>query len=262
MDDTVLNGSRHTAPPPTGHGTGWPIEPYRNDDILLAKDLFRAVWRRLWVIALVALVLVGAAVGLGLSQTPIYEASIKVLVGREQGITEAPGDVLGLQQVTQTMAEVANTRTVANAVIQELDLRTTPESFLANMSVQQLGESQVIQISYADPDPERARVIADTIGETFSEQISDVSPNANAITATTWEQAATPESPISPNLMRNGLLALVVGLMLGIGLAFLLEYLDDTWRSPEEVEQVSGLPTLATIREFKAPRGTKKKRKE
>ena len=262
MDDMMLNGSRHAALPPTGHVSSWPVEPQQHDDILLAKDLFRAIWRRLWIVGLVTLVLTGAVVGLGLSQTPIFEASIKVLVGREQGLTETPSDVLGLQQLTQTMAEVANTRTVANAVIEELDLQTTPESFLANMSVEQLGESQVIQISYADPDPEKARLVADTIGKTFSEQVSNVSSGANAITATTWEQAATPKYPVSPNWMRNGLLALVVGLMLGIGLALLLEYLDDTWRSPEEVEQISGVPTLATIREFKAPRGTKKKRKE
>jgi hypothetical protein len=39
--------------------------------------------------------------------------------------------------------------------------------------------------------------------------------------------------------------------MLGIGLAFLLEHMDDRWRSPEEVEQVSGVPTFGIIPEFK-----------
>lgn len=256
----VLNGSRRTPLLAVGHGSGWSAEPYRSDDNLSIKDLFRTVWRRLWIIVLVALVLVGAAVGIGLSQTPMYQASIKVLVGQKQGITAAPSDVVGLQNLTLTMAEVANTRTVANAVIKELNLKTTPDAFLAHMSVQQVAQSQVIEISYTDSDPDKARQIADTIGEKFSEQISAVSPNANSITATTWEKASTPGSPISPNLVRNGLLALVVGLMLGVGFAFLLEYLDDTWRSPEEVEQVSGVPTLATIREFKAFKEAKKKK--
>jgi capsular polysaccharide biosynthesis protein len=42
-----------------------------------------------------------------------------------------------------------------------------------------------------------------------------------------------------------------LGLMLGIGLALLMEYLDYSWRSPEEVEQISGVPTFATIPEFR-----------
>jgi capsular polysaccharide biosynthesis protein len=50
--------------------------------------------------------------------------------------------------------------------------------------------------------------------------------------------------------LRNGLLAAVFGLMLGTGLALLMEYLDYSWRSPEEVEQISGVPTFATIPEF------------
>jgi capsular polysaccharide biosynthesis protein len=47
--------------------------------------------------------------------------------------------------------------------------------------------------------------------------------------------------------------------MLGIGLAFLMEYLDDTWRSPEEVERVSGVPTFATVPEFDLAKNEKKK---
>ncbi|MEW6638555.1 MAG: hypothetical protein AB1425_17275, partial [Actinomycetota bacterium] len=71
-------------------------------------------------------------------------------------------------------------------------------------------------------------------------------------------RAAVPEDPVSPNPVRNGLLALLLGLMLGVGLAFLLEYLDDTWRSPEELELVSGVPNFGVIPEFKVPRGKKK----
>jgi capsular polysaccharide biosynthesis protein len=52
--------------------------------------------------------------------------------------------------------------------------------------------------------------------------------------------------------------ALTIGLMLGIGLAFLLErFVDDGWRSPEEVEQASGVPTFGTIPNFEAARARK-----
>lgn len=53
--------------------------------------------------------------------------------------------------------------------------------------------------------------------------------------------------PASPRVLLNTLLAAIVGLMLAIGMAFLVEYLDDTLKSPDAVEEVTGLPTLGTI---------------
>jgi capsular polysaccharide biosynthesis protein len=91
----------------------------------------------------------------------------------------------------------------------------------------------------------------------FAQQVSEVSPSASAITATVWERSPVPEESVSSTLLRNALAALAVGLMLGIGLAFLLEYLDDSWRSPEELEQVTGVPTFAVVPLFKAPKGNK-----
>ena len=84
----------------------------------------------------------------------------------------------------------------------------------------------------------------------FSERSTEVSRSANAITATVWETAVLPEHPVKPNPLRNAAVALVLGTFLGLGLAFLLEYLDDSWNSPEEVERVSGIPTFGVIPEF------------
>ncbi len=215
----------------------------------------------MWVVLLVAVVLTSAAVGVSLGQTPEYEASIKILVGQKQG-SEVAGslgsDVQGLQQLALTMADLINTRPVAEAVIRQLDLRMSTEDLLENLSVEQVSNTQSIQVSYRDTSPTRVRDIANAIGATFSDRISEVSPSANAITATVWEPAVTPEEPVSPNPVRDGVLALLVGLMFGVGLAFLLENLDDSWQSPEEVEQVSGVPTFGIISEFEVPKGQKK----
>jgi capsular polysaccharide biosynthesis protein len=237
-----------------------PVEAAEEEDVLSLGELLRILWRRLWVIALVSIVLTAAAVGYSLGQTPIYEASIKILVGQEQRAdtpSQLGSDVMGLQQLTQTVADLIATRPVAEAAIERLGLQMSPEDFLENLSVQQVANTQTIEVSYKDSDPERAQRIANTVGEVFSDQVSEVSPSANAITATLWERAAVPDEPVSPKPVRNGLLALLLGLMLGAGLAFLLEYLDDTWRSPEELEQVSGRPNFGAIPEFKVVKGKK-----
>lgn len=223
--------------------------------VLPVKDLLLVLWRRLWVIALVVLLLTALAVGASLLLPPTYEASVKILVGQEQGITDTPNDVAGLQQLTETMAQAVASRPVAATAIEQLDLKITPESFLEDkLDASPIGDTQFVEVTYTDSDPERAKEVANAVGEVFSERISEFSSGNNAVTATVWERAVTPENPSSPNPVRNGLLAMMLGLVLGIGLAFLLEYLDDSWRSPEEAEQISGVPTYGIIPAFKVPK--------
>jgi capsular polysaccharide biosynthesis protein len=241
-------------------GLNTSLETAQDEYVISVRDLLGILWRRLWVILLVTALLTGAAVGLDLLRTPTYEATIKILVGQKQesGVPGSlGGDVMGLQQLTQTMAEAVPTRPVAEAVIDRLDLGMSSEAFLGNLRVEQVGTTQFIEVSYEDESPEKAKQIADAVGTVFSDQVSEVSPSANSITATVWEAAAVPASPVSPNPLRDALLALVLGGMLGIGIAFLLELLDDRWRSPEEVERVSGVPTFGVIPEFKAAKRKK-----
>jgi capsular polysaccharide biosynthesis protein len=232
-------------------------EATEGQHLLSLGDLLRVVRTRLWVILLIAIVCMGAAVGFSLAQTPVYEASIKVLVGQGRGIiTENPNEVQGLQQLTQTMAEGVRSRLVAEAVIQQLNLRVTPEEFLeSRLSAQQIKETQFVQVNYRDSSPERAQQVANTIGEVFSQRVSQLDPSNNPISATVWEQAPVPSEPVSPTPVRNGLLALVLGAMLGTGLAFLLGQLDDSWQSSEEAEQVTGVPTFGLIPQFDLAKG-------
>src|SRR5215203_7231018 len=231
-----------------------------DERIISLRDILLVIRRRLWIISVVAVVLAGAAVGFSMAQTPVYEASIKILVGQERGITQDPNYALGLQQLTQTMVGAVSSRPVAKAVIRQENLRMTTEEFLEeHLSVEQVPNTQWIQVSYSDVSPERAQRIANAVSDVFSKQVSEASPNANAIaiTATVWERAVVPDAPVSPNPVRNGLLALALGLIIGGGLAFLLEYLDDSWDSPEEMEQVSGAPTFGIIPEIKASKSQK-----
>lgn len=229
------------------------------------KDILRVVWRRLWVVVLVPLVCVAAAVGFSLAQTPVYEASAKLLVGQKPADSDQQlplvGSVEGLQQLTQTMVEAVPSRPVAEAVIEREKLDVTSGALLSNLTVEQIGTTQFINLSYASSDPQEAQRIANAFSDVSSERISEVSAGSANIKVEVWEYAAAPSGAVSPNPLRSALLALAVGLMLGAGLAFLLEHLDDSWRSEEEVERVAGVPTFGSIPEFAVARAKKGKGK-
>lgn len=230
------------------------------------KDIFQIVWKRLWIVVLMPLVCVGAAVGFSLSQTPVYEASARLVVSQEpvaNSDQQLPlvGSVEGLQQLAQTMVEAIPNRPVAEEVIKEEKLNTTSGALLENLSVEQIESTQFIGLSYESTDRQEAQRVVNAVSDMSSERISEVSVGSANIQVKVWEYAVVPEAAVSPNPPRSAFLAVVVGLMLGVGLAFLLEHLDDSWRSAEEVERVAGVPTFGSIPEFVAARKSKGKGK-
>jgi capsular polysaccharide biosynthesis protein len=145
------------------------------------------------------------------------------------------------------MAQAIATYPVADAAIRRSDLSVAPETLVDNLDSAAIEETQFIEVTYANSDPQEAKRIVNAVGDAFSEQVSRISPSANAVTATVWEEARVPESPVSPNPVHRAFFALVIGVVLGAGLALLLEVFDDRWQSPEEVEEYSGMPTLGVV---------------
>lgn len=168
-------------------------------------------------------IIAGTVVMASLAQTPQYESSAKILIGQEIASHQAASgkqEILKLQEETKTLAEATRSRPVAEVVIERLGLSTTPETFLERLNAEPIENTQFIRLSYTDTDPARAQLVANTVGEVLSEEVSRVDHSTNdAITARLWEQAALPTEPVSPNPLRNGLLVLVPGLILIAGLA-------------------------------------------
>jgi capsular polysaccharide biosynthesis protein len=206
--------------------------------------------RRMWTIVLVTIVTAGLALGFSLYQTPTYEASVMLVVGQDATGGALGSEVQGLQELTLTVARAVPTVPVAQAVVEQLNLpEESAKEVLRNTSAAQDPGTLIVNVTYKNSDPKRAQLIANAIGQVVSQRISEVNVG-NAITAAVWEPATLPEKPVSPDPVRNSIIGLVLGGLLGVVLAFLLEYVDDSWGSPEEVEEVSGVPTFGVIPKF------------
>ena len=61
------------------------------------------------------------------------------------------------------------------------------------------------------------------------------------------EEVELPEEPVSPNKVRNIAIAFLLGLMGSVGLVFLIEYLDNTYKNKDQLEKNLGIPVLGAI---------------
>ena len=130
----------------------------------------------------------------------------------------------------------------------------------SNLKADNVEKTSYFDLSYQDPDPKMAQLIANTTGEVIAEQVSKLAPGGetSSVHGTVWQEATLPEAQASPATKRNIVLGLVLGLILGFGVVFLMAYLDKSWSSLGEVEEVSGTPNLAAIPTFKTPTNTER----
>lgn len=228
-DETSDDSGRSGGPANTVRGPDVRnVAPLKEEPAHL-QEVLSTIRRRWWFVLLVALLFTGAAVGFDLWRTPVYEASAKLLVDYEperpdQQVGLPSSDVLNLQQATRTMAEAVNSRPVAGEVIEIHGLQTTPETLLENLSVEQIKDTQFVQLIYRDADPARARDVANSLGVVTSGRISEAGgASAGSMKVAVWEYAEVPQTPVSPDPFRDGLLAAAMGILFGVGLVLLLE---------------------------------------
>ena len=199
-------------------------------------DVLRSIRRRLWVIILVPLAIVGATVAFSLLRAPTYEATTTVLVGQEQGQGENPASVEELQALTLSAVDIITTRPVAEEATSRLGLAIDPDAVLENLTVEQTESGQLIELTYADTDPQRTQRVVNALSEVASERISTLPVSGQDVMATVVEAATVPRTPEEPDPLRNGILAAVMGTMLGFGLAFVMEVLEPSGKPRGKTE--------------------------
>ena len=147
------------------------------------------------------------------------------------------------QLQTETIKVVSRVRSGYLAALQhETMLRQAMDN--QKQEANKLNES-AIEYSLLKRDVESYRTLYEGLMEKLKEAGVTAGLRSNNIRSV--DKARVPTYPSEPNVPRNLAFALALGLSTGIGLAFLLEGIDNTVRTPEQAQAISGLPSLGMI---------------
>ncbi|TFV53713.1 polysaccharide biosynthesis tyrosine autokinase [Blastococcus sp. TF02A-35] len=213
-----------------------------------------AALRAGWWLPLVGLVVGGAAaLGVSLLQTPLYTSSTQLFVStRDTASTSEAfqGSQFSQQRVT-SYARLITGEELAQRVIDRLGLEDSAEHLRDRISATAVTGTVLIDVTVTDESPERAQRIADAVGAEFTEFAAELETPDGAeispIKVTVTDGAEAASAPGSPQTTRNVALGLLVGLLVGAGLAVLRARLDRTVKDPDEVVQLTGVPVIGTV---------------
>lgn len=219
----------------------------------------RQIWeviQKHWLL-LVSLPLLAALISGGISfyvLKPVYQSSTTLIVGKKDSALEEQSakqflDVLEANRLlAKTYGEIAKSRTVEEQVIIELGLGLTTDELNSKISVNQVQDTEILEITVTDTDPVLAADIANVTVQKFAAAVIEIK---KIDSVSIIDKAVAPTSPIKPNKMINILIAFLVGLMAALGLSLLLEYLDNTIKNRKEAEELLGLSVLGVILDYK-----------
>lgn len=221
----------------------------------------RQYWEMLkkrWIIVLVLPII--AALTSGIISffiiKPVYQASTTLIVGKkaaEEGQAAVQmldnSVLLANQQLAKTYAAIAQSRTVEQSVIDDLELSMTVAELDKLITINPVKTTEILEIQVENTNPELAADIANSMADEFSAAVIAIK---KVDSVSIVDTAVVPNVPVKPNKKLNILIAYVVGLMAAVGLVFLLEYLDNTIKTSGDVENVLGIPVLGVIPNYEA----------
>lgn len=218
-----------------------------NEEIIKIRDVVKILKKR-WkmILSITIISTIFSAVASFYIISPKYEASTKLFIGKEndKNTNYNDNDIIMYQKLLKTYAEVIETNNLVEKAIEKDGLSTTPEEVLKGLVVTPRNDTQILEIKYTSKDRELAKDVLDSITSEFVESSIQLIPNGNV---KILEDIKVPDSPVSPNKSMYIAIAVLVGLMISIGLSFLLEFMDNTVNTKEELEQILGIPAIGAI---------------
>lgn len=212
------------------------------------REYFAIIKKRFWIIAIITVVaMVVSGVISFFMLSPVYESKSTLIVNTEKNeeTQMITGDQFSVsQKLAVTYGEIIKSRKVLESVISNLKLDSEYEDLVEKITVSPVKDTQIISISVQDTNPKKARDIANEIPKVFEKEVKRIT-KANDIQVI--DKAILPENPIKPNKMMNVAIAAVLGMMIGLFIVFLLEYLDNKIKTPQDVEKHLDLPILGVI---------------
>ncbi|WP_448621571.1 polysaccharide biosynthesis tyrosine autokinase [Geodermatophilus sp. URMC 65] len=195
----------------------------------------------------------GAALLVSLLQTPHYTAATQFFVSARDttSTSEAFQGSQFSQERVASYARLVTGEELARRVIDRLGLDGTPRALSEQLAATVAPDTVLIDVTVTDPSAEQAQRIADAVGDEFIVFVTELETpddgGGSPVKVTVTDQPEVPSVATSPQTARNVVLGLLLGFLIGAGLAILRGRLDRSVKDPDEVVELAGAPVIGTV---------------
>ena len=226
--------------------------------------LLREALRRWWVFLITAVIcgLLALIVTVALI-TPQYESQAMLYILSKTTSVTSFADFQISTELTADFEVIATSKPVIDGALERMEeedgVTLTREDVEEMLEVSNAADTRILVITATDPDPSVACIVANAVAAETADQMAYI---MKSDPPTTVEEAEVAEEPVSPSLLRNTALGVLIGILL-VAVYVTIQYIrNDNIKNQEEVQRYLGLNTLAVIPARKGRRHTAGKRKK
>lgn len=181
-------------------------------------------------------------------QVPLYHGTTTIiLVQKNQGTvnsTITQNQINVNEKLVTTYSNLIKSRRVLEQVISSLKLETTANALSNQITVTSVSETPIIKITVSDPSKDQAVLIANNLASVFSKEIVKIYDLKNV---SIIDKAIVEEKPYNVNLKKQVFIYFLLGLVLSMGIVFVMFYFDNTIKNKKEIETKLNMPVLGEI---------------
>lgn len=229
------------------------------EETISLQDIFQTIKKRILLILAITILVTLASWGITkFFMAPKYDASIQILVNQsnsQQSNSINYNDIQTNLQLINTYSVIIKSPIILNDVIQQLNLNN---GIPGTISVNSSQDSQVFSVTVETTNAADSVNIANSVANVFQNKIKSIM-NVNNVSILSKANLATSSFPVKPNLKLNTSIGFVLGILLSIGLTFLLDYLDNSVKTEEDIVRYLELPILGAIMEISEEKSQKKR---
>ncbi|MGW6384433.1 YveK family protein [Peribacillus butanolivorans] len=221
------------------------------EETISIKDIFQTLKKRWKLITLLTLIaaLISGAISYFLL-TPVYQSSTQMLVNQKQSENQLDSNQIRSNiDMINTYSVIIKSPAILEKVIDDLELEQSVDQLSQKITINSQENSQVFSLTVQDSNPSKAVEIANAVSGTFQKEIKDIM-NVDNVSILAKAEVKENPTPVKPSPLLNIAIAVIVGLMAGIGLAFILEFMDNTIRDEKDIETLLELPILGSIQKI------------
>ena len=228
------------------------------------KELLILFWHKKTQIILIIMLfaIVGVLYTLGFV-TPLYTSSTTLVLATSDDSAQSTNtitttDVTLNSKLVSTYSELVKSKNVLRQVISNLGMNLNENSLRNSITVSSVKDTELIEISVTNANASNAAKIANEIATVFAEKVADIY-NINNVHVV--DKAEVSSQPSNINHLKDVTIFIFIGIVVAIMYVLLVNILDTTVKTAEEIEKQFDIPVLAQIplHNFDAKKGGKRK---
>ncbi|WP_373231270.1 YveK family protein [Cohnella sp.] len=209
-------------------------------------DYFRIIFKRLWLIALIVFISTIVTAYYSDDQyRPVYGATAKLIVSKTSD----------QDQLINTYKEIIRTPAIMDIVVERYPaLQISSKQLIRDVQISSLNGTQVMAIFIQDSSYERAAKIVNAVSAVFQSEVRKLVEVNDIKVLNLANEAEKFALPLNEKSNEATIISFLISILFGIGIALLLEYMDNTIKSESDVLQVFQCSTLAKVAKTKDKR--------